>query len=230
MRRLAGLIETVVVAVLWAALFVGLSALALTVPVYTTITTRWLGVPASAGLSTADTLKLSGEVRALVSDRTYVALPSSFRGQPAFDTAAVSHLMDVRRVLAGAKVATGAAAALLAIWVGWCLGRRRWPALRRGMLAGGWLTLVAVVLAASAAIVDFETFFATFHGLFFKAGTWTFPADSLLIRLFPEQFWTTAGLAWGTLSVLFAVALLVAVRQVPRARAQESDRRPVQEV
>jgi integral membrane protein (TIGR01906 family) len=217
MRGMARAVETAVVAVLWAAVALGLSAIALTIPVYTTMTSQWLGIPQTAGLGTAETLRLSGGVRALVADRDYQPLPSTYRGQAAFDAGAVSHLMDVRAVFGGAKAATGAAAALLALWVGWCVGRRRWTALRRGMMAGGVLTIVAVLLAASAAIIDFETFFAGFHGLFFKAGTWTFPADSMLIRLFPERFWSTAGLAWGTLTGLIAAALLVGVRWVPSA-------------
>lgn len=230
MSRLAGIAETGVTAVLWAAVAVGLAVIALTIPVYTTATTQWLRVPASAGLSAAETLRLSGQVRALVADREYRALPSTYRGQPAFDAPAVSHLMDVRAVISGAKVATGIAAALLAVWVALCVGRRRWTRLRIGMVAGGLLTLGSVLLAAGAALVDFETFFAGFHGLFFKSGTWTFPDDSLLIRLFPERFWSTAGLAWGALAVLVAAVLLVAAKQVPGARAQESDRRRVQEV
>ncbi len=230
MARLAGIVETVVVAVLWAAVAVGLAALALTIPVFTTATSQWLDVPTSAGLSTAETLRLSGAVRSLVSDRRFDPLPAEYRGHPAFDAQAVSHLMDVRAVIGGARVATGAAAALLAIWVGWRVGRRRWARLRSGMIAGGWLTLGAVLLAAATAVMDFETFFAWFHGLLFKSGTWTFPEDSLLIRLFPERFWVTAGLAWGAIAALTAVVLLVAVRQVPGARGQESDRLQEQDV
>ena len=230
MARAAGIAETVVVAVLWVAVALGLAMAALTIPVYTTATSQWLGVPATAGLSTAETLRLSGQVRGLVSDRTFDPLPSEYRGQPAFDAGAVSHLMDVRAVISGAKVATGLAAAVLAVWVGWCVGRRRWTSLRRGMVAGGWLTLCSVVIAAAAALIDFETFFVAFHGVFFKSGTWTFPEDSLLIRLFPERFWSTAGLAWGSLAVLVALALLVLARQVPSAQAQETDGRGVQEV
>lgn len=215
MRRLAGIAETVAVAVLWAAVATGLAAIALTIPVYTTASSQYLGIAKTAGLSTAETLQLSGNVRALVADPEFDPLPSEYHGQPAFDASAVSHLMDVRGVLSGAKAATGAAAALLAVWVGWCVARGRWTALRRGMIAGGVLTLVSVALAASAAIIDFETFFASFHGLFFKAGTWTFPEDSMLIRLFPERFWITAGLAWGSLTGLVAAALLVGARWVP---------------
>ena len=47
-------------------------------------------------------------------------------------------------------------------------------------------------------------FFSAFHGLFFAEGTWTFPSDSVLIRLFPESFWTMAGVTWAALVGLIA--------------------------
>jgi uncharacterized membrane protein len=61
------------------------------------------------------------------------------------------------------------------------------------------------VLAAAFALSDFEWFFSAFHGLFFRAGTWTFPFDSLLIQLFPEPFWAVLGAAWAALVGLMAV-------------------------
>ena len=54
--------------------------------------------------------------------------------------------------------------------------------------------------------MNFERFFAWFHGLFFSAGTWEFPADSLLIEVFPEGFWVAAGSTWGALVMLGGVA------------------------
>jgi uncharacterized membrane protein len=72
-----------------------------------------------------------------------------------------------------------------------------------------------VVLGGLAAVFDFSTFFAAFHSLFFAAGTWQFPYDSLLIRLFPERFWTTAGAAWAVLAAGGAGLLLMIARCVP---------------
>ena len=77
-----------------------------------------------------------------------------------------------------------------------------------------------VVLGAASAFVDFDTFFAAFHGLFFRSGTWTFPYDSMLIRLFPERFWIASGVAWATLTGAGAAVLLVAAKVLPSGPAQ----------
>jgi hypothetical protein len=125
--------------------------------------------------------------------------------------------MDVRAVLLGARAATGLAAGLLAAWVGFAVARRRWGPLARGMRSGAYVVFGVLVLAVAAALLDFSAFFAAFHGVFFKSGTWLFPFDSLLIRLFPERFWVTSGAAWGALSAAGAGLLLLAVRYVPSA-------------
>jgi integral membrane protein (TIGR01906 family) len=211
-------LEVGVAALAWAVLVVGLSVLTLTTPAYTADLTRILGVPATSGLSAADVSRLSDQVRALVADDDYDPLPAVWKGRPAFDQAAVSHLLDVRRVLAGARGATGVTAALLVIYFGWGIATGRLRRLRLGMLWAGGVLVVVVALAALAALVDFESFFAAFHGLFFAAGTWTFPADSMLIQLFPERFWAASGAAWAALCVLGGLVLAVAswaLRAVP---------------
>jgi integral membrane protein (TIGR01906 family) len=215
--RVATAAEATVVGVLWAALVVGLAVGALTVPVYTSAMVQTLKVPESAGLTIRDTVQLSGLVRALVADAEYDPRPPSWNGQPAFDAAAVSHLIDVREVLAGARAATGVAAAVLAIWLSLAVARKRWRPLARGMRAGAYVVLGVMALSVAAAFLDFSTFFAAFHSLFFESGTWQFPADSLLIRLFPEPFWVASGIAWGALSAGGAGLLLVAARIVPPA-------------
>ncbi len=215
--RIEGVVESVLVVIAWVAFVLGSSIAAMTLPVYTSATVQALGVPASAGLSASDTVRLSGMIRALVSDPDFEPIPATWRGRPAFDREAVSHLMDVRAVISGARVATAVAAALLAGWIGVGIARRRWDRLARGMRAGGIGVLVMVVVALVVATLDFSTFFAAFHGLFFKAGTWQFPYDSLLIRLFPERFWVTAGITWGVLSAALAAVLLVAAAHVSKA-------------
>ncbi|MDO8915665.1 MAG: DUF1461 domain-containing protein [Coriobacteriia bacterium] len=208
-------LEGVAAGLLWAALVLGISVGALTVPVYTSAMVQTLEVPESAQLPIGDTVKLAGMVRALVADREFDPLPETWRGLPGFDASAVSHLMDVRRVLDGARIATGLVAALLAGWVGLCVARRRWSPLARGMRAGAYTLFGLLALAVLSAFLDFSAFFAVFHSLFFAEGTWTFPYDSLLIRLFPERFWIASGAAWGVLSVAGAGSLLGAARSVP---------------
>lgn len=203
------------VGLVWVALVLGIAVGALTVPVYTSTMVQTLKVPESARLPIDDTVELAGMVRALVADRDFDPLPETWHGLPGFDAAAVSHLMDVRRVLDNARIATGVAAAILAGWVGLCVARRRWRPLAAGMRAGAYALFGLLVLAGLSAFLDFSAFFAAFHGLFFATGTWTFPYDSLLIRLFPERFWVVSGLAWAALSGACAGGLLVAVRSVP---------------
>lgn len=222
MRRTGRVAEVAVVAACWAVLVLGVAVMTLTLPVFTSAVSQALRIPATAGLPTQDALRLSGNVRALVADAEYEPLPATWKGAPAFDSAAVSHLLDVRSVISGARLATGVLALLLAVYVGYCIVRRRLSPMRSGMYAGAGLLVGVIVLAAAAALTDFYTFFAAFHGLFFKAGTWTFPADSLLIRLFPERFWEACGVSWAALSLAGALVLFVAAR-LTRAAAVRLD-------
>ena len=82
------------------------------------------------------------------------------------------------------------------------------------------LLVVAVGVAVVAAVTSFDAFFTAFHGLFFAAGTWTFPADSLLIRLFPEPFWEASGAAWAALVLAGAGLLALAARLLRTAAAR----------
>ena len=192
-------------ALLWLVFVVGLSVGALTVPVYTSALTQALGVPGSAGLSAADVVKLTGQVRAFgrgrgvrpASVRRGADVPRSTR--PRSLTCA-----DVRAVMSGARIATGIVALLLALHVGWCVARRRSRHLRSGMVWGAGAVTALVALAGLAGLLDFSSLFAAFHGLFFAQGTWTFPYDSLLIRLFPERFWSVSAAVWAGLSLLGA--------------------------
>ena len=73
------------------------------------------------------------------------------------------------------------------------IGRR---ALGRTLMAGGGLVLAAFCALGAWAAIDFDGLFAAFHSLFFQAGTWTFPYDSLLITLYPTAFWMGMGGIW----------------------------------
>jgi len=138
---------------------------------------------------------------------------------------AVTHLDDVRGVIATANAATVVMLAVLGLWVFLRRGDRALIAasLRAGALSVGAFAL----LAAAIAVVDFDAFFAAFHGLFFAPGTWTFPADSVLIRLFPEPFWSTAGAVWGAIVVLMAGAYLVVASALSRGVSDDAQAQDV---
>jgi integral membrane protein (TIGR01906 family) len=48
--------------------------------------------------------------------------------------------------------------------------------------------LLVVLIALLLAVLPFDTLFIRFHELFFPQGNWVFPADSTLIRLYPQSF------------------------------------------
>jgi len=197
------------------ALFVvGLALYPLLHPTVTRLLSQRYTLVAETGLPPQRDLQLAEKVRDFVADNDAEALPTTVDGRPGFDDAATSHLRDVHNVLGGARTATGWLAALVVVGLGVAIARRRFSAISDAMMAGGVVCVLLVVAAALAGALNFDSFFAWFHSLFFTAGTWEFPADSLLIQLFPEGFWMAAGLSWAVLVLLGGAVMAVAGRLV----------------
>jgi integral membrane protein (TIGR01906 family) len=214
---------TALLGIAMAVFLVGVSVVALTAPAFTHYVALNTSEASQAGLSQARMLQVAEQVRRFVTDADAPALPATVDGRPGFDAGAVSHLVDVRGVLGGASVVTGLLAALLAVVIGIEVARTRTAFLADALVVGAIVSVVLVVLGAVAATSNFDAFFTAFHGLFFKAGTWAFSADSLLIETFPEPFWMTCGVAWATLVALGAGAMGVtswALRRGVRAHAE----------
>ncbi len=57
----------------------------------------------------------------------------------------------------------------------------------RAMLAGGLLLLFLMIISFII-FANFHPYFDRFHYIFFEEGTWNFPEGSILIRVYPEQF------------------------------------------
>lgn len=109
---------------------------------------------------------------------------------------AISHLDDVYRVASVAKPALMIVAVLCIAGLAHVAVRIGQRALGRTLIAGGGLVLAAFFALGAWAAIDFDGLFAAFHSLFFQAGTWTFPYDSLLITLYPTAFWMGMGGIW----------------------------------
>lgn len=211
-------VSTWVVGLALALVVVGTAVLALTAPGFTRALAERFSLAAEAGLSPERMLEVAEQVRAFVVTSNADSLPATVDGRSGFDGSAVSHLIDVRRVLNAARLFTGLLTALVTIWIALELARKRPERIADALRAGAILAVVFVALAALAAVLDFERFFTAFHGLFFRSGTWTFAFDSLLIQTFPEPFWATCGAAWAVLTVLGAGALLGLARLLTAQR------------
>jgi integral membrane protein (TIGR01906 family) len=192
-RRVEGWVAGVVLAVLT----LGAALLPLQLPWFSaTLSARYSELPRAVALPLAEAARdfvVSGD-------------PASRQELvQAMTPQAVTHLEDVEIVLGAANTATLVLSLGLGAWA-WFRARRRADLRRSALGTAAVLLSGSVVLAMGVALIDFDTFFSAFHGLFFEPGTWTFPSDSVLIRVFPEPFWTAAGTAWALLVLLAAGA------------------------
>lgn len=200
----------------------GISVALLTIPSFTQRVASATVLSSEAGLPRARMVQIAESVRVFVVDESSPELPAVVDGRPGFDQAAVSHLIDVRKVLAAARLITGILAAALAVGLAVEVARKRTDRIADTLMAGAICSAALVVLCFIAATSNFDAFFAWFHGLFFKSGTWTFPSDSLLIQVFPEPFWEAAGAAWATLVLVGAAVLAVGARVLRHGRARRA--------
>lgn len=75
---------------------------------------------------------------------------------------------------------------------------------------GGIITIAAFIALGVWALTDWYGLFAAFHSLFFAAGTWTFPNDSLLICMYPEAFWAGMAAIWLVTAVIVSILVMFA--------------------
>lgn len=114
----------------------------------------------------------------------------------ALDADAVSHLEDCNGLITGLSSylgMIGIAALIIALVLGF---RKQFAALAFMLRMGPALLLVMLIILGLWGVVDFNGLFAAFHSLFFVDGTWTFNYDSLLISMYPLDFWMGMGAVW----------------------------------
>jgi hypothetical protein len=154
-----------------------------------------------------------------ISDRTVWELfvgPGTF-SEFAADEAA--HMRDVRVVFWGFIGLAIAGAALIS----WRIVRhghqaRTWRSISRGGLA----LVIALPVLGVFAFLAFDVAFELFHRILFPGGNFSFPADSLLIQLYPYAFWQLSAGALGVLGIVGGLVVWWLARR--RARSLENVR------
>lgn len=120
------------------------------------------------------------------------------------DQEALDHLDDVNDVLSRLMNAILGIAVLSAF----CLFGTLWmfgpSPVGRALRWAAAATILLFALMAGWAALSFESLFSFIHSLFFAAGSWTFPADSLLISMYPTQFWVGMALYWFAITMTLA--------------------------
>jgi integral membrane protein (TIGR01906 family) len=188
----------------------GLSVSILLMPWFVFVAAPASGAPELTGFSEAGVREVAEQVRYFVTHRDAPPLPAIIDGQAGFGESSVSHLVDVRKVILSARWITLMATILLAVVAAEALSRGELRGVSGGLRTAGWSTAGLVVLMGIVGTANFDWFFSAFHGVFFKAGTWTFPSDEMMIRIFPESFWTLAAGSWAVLSFVMAAVLVIA--------------------
>lgn len=99
-----------------------------------------------------------------------------------------SHLEDVRNLINGAKVLSICS---LIILFALALRLKKYPSFAdsiRKILIYSSITMLGILAVIFLLSLNFPAFFEGFHKLLFPQGNYTFPANYLLIKLFPEGF------------------------------------------
>jgi integral membrane protein (TIGR01906 family) len=143
-------------------------------------------------------------------------------GRPVLDAEERLHMHDVSR-LVRILVLLELVALGFAAWGGRLL-QPETARLGSALMYGAGGVGVATLAIGAFAVLAWEAAFTLFHQLLFPPGTWTFPADSALIRLYPPGFWFDAAMVAGALILASAAALSFAGwRRIREADAEADD-------
>ena len=130
-------------------------------------------------------------------------------GEPAFTEFEISHMRDVRTLLAGGLILWFSAFLAAGISLAFLLRRAAGALAGSALRRGAFLTFAVLAVSGVAMLVAYEAVFDGFHALFFPDGTWSFADRYTLRRIYPDAFWSIASALIVLLSVLQAGGLLL---------------------
>lgn len=143
----------------------------------------------------------------------------------ALNADALSHLDDVNDVISRFRMPLFGCALIAAFSLMSLVMLSNARAAGRALLVGGCIAVGIFCLIGIWGVIGFNSLFTWIHGLFFVDGTWTFPAQSLLIQMYPEGFWISMGLWWLVSSCVVAAASIVIGLVITRRRAPKDEPR-----
>jgi integral membrane protein (TIGR01906 family) len=185
-------------------------------PVFPEIEYRMPAFPADEyGFTMQDRLhwsKIAVQYLVNSADITYLSALRFSDGTPVYNERELRHMIDVKRVVNGALNVWYTASGLLILLGLWAWRRKWWPAYRRGLRRGGWITLGIMGAILLFALISFWNFFVFFHKIFFQGDTWLFLFSDTLIRLFPLRFWQDVFLLEGVLVLGGALGLALGLK------------------
>lgn len=134
-------------------------------------------------------------------------------GKEMYNDRELGHMRDVKIVT---QTVFGLAIGIGSIWIAafFLLWRREKRTLATALQQGALLTQGLFAAICLIAIISWDTFFTTFHQMFFADGTWRFEYSDTLIRLFPEQFWFDAALSIGGITIVMSLIMQWTARRL----------------
>ena len=169
--------------------------------------------PDTYGLTTAERTHLADVCIDFLATSADISLLEDLRvpdGEPAFNGRELRHMIDVQVVYDRLTVAGILAAAIVvggtAVLLRTGHSRQRVP---RALLKSGLLTLGLLACVGGYMVLGWNSFFTTFHRIFFEGETWIFDFSDTLIRLFPIRFWMDVALVIVGLLVVEAIVVTI---------------------
>ena len=135
-----------------------------------------------------------------------------------FTPSEYAHMADVRNVFVAFRIAA-AAAGVVGISLVVRVARRDRRATVVLVRDAAIASALGVAVIAVAAVVAFDPLFLLFHEVFFPQGNFLFAADSILLAVYPDEYWYGVTLRIGfTFAAAVAVVALAATATLRQGR------------
>ncbi len=93
--------------------------------------------------------------------------------------------------------------------------QKKFSQLRHIFTSTFWVVNILILVCLVAVIFFWNAFFTLFHQVFFPQGNWGFPEESLIIQLFPEQFWIASAITVLLLTWIQSFLLFLFAKRKP---------------